>query len=159
MKGCERFLNDANLAFFIDNSIVLFIFVRLLITMSGMSGCIKNIIYLLVIMLLFPFSMLAGEELGHIPNKPKVDPLILKNIFSYSPFYARAVDEYKADLYLKGRVKVHKSNKLVRYIPSMFRLENGVDDYILESVSEMHYTEKSRPCLPHSQETRGRLLM
>lgn len=139
MKGCECFLNDANLAFFIDNSIVLFIFVRLLITVSGMSGCIKNIIFLLVIMLLFPFSMLAGEELGHIPNKPKVDPLILKNIFSYSPFYARAVDEYKADLYLKGRVKVHKSNKLVRYIPSMFRLENGVDDYILESVSEMHY--------------------
>ena len=139
MKGCECFLNDANLAFFIDNSIVLFIFVRLLITMSGMSGCIKNIIFLLVIMLLFPFSMSAGEELGHIPNKPKVDPLILKNIFSYSPFYARAVDEYKADLYLKGRVKVHKSNKLVRYIPSMFRLENGVDDYILESVSEMHY--------------------
>ena len=104
-----------------------------------MSGCIKNIISLLVVMLLFPFGMSAEKDAGYIPDKPHVDPLILKNIFSYSPFYARAVDEYKADLYLKGRVKVHKSNKLIRYIPSMFRLEDGVDDYILESVSEMHY--------------------
>ena len=53
MKGCECFLNDANLAFFIDNSIVLFIFVRLLITMSGMFGCIKNILFLLAVLLLF----------------------------------------------------------------------------------------------------------
>ena len=33
-----------------------------------------------------------------------------------------------------------KQNKLMRYIPSMFRLENGVDDYFMESFSEMHYT-------------------
>ena len=104
-----------------------------------MLGCIKNIISLLAVMLLFPFGMSAEKDSDYIPDKPHVDPLILKNIFSYSPFYARAVDEYKAELYFKGRVKVHKSNKLIRYIPSMFRLENGVDDYILESVSEMHY--------------------
>ena len=76
-----------------------------------MSGCIKNIISWLVVVLLFPFNMSAEEDFVPMPNKPHVDPLILKNIFSYSPFYARAVDEYKAELYLKGRVKVHKSNK------------------------------------------------
>ena len=86
-----------------------------------MSGCVRNIISWLVVMLLFPFSISAENDFVHVPDKPHVDPLILKNIFSYSPFYARAVDEYKADLYLKGRVKVHKSNKLIRYIPSMFR--------------------------------------
>ena len=87
---------------------------------------------LMAMMLLFPFGLMAEKDSGRIPDKPHVDPLILKNIFNYSPFYARAVDEYKAELYMKGRVKVHKSNKLIRYIPSMFRLENGVDDYILE---------------------------
>lgn len=104
-----------------------------------MSGYIKNIICLLVVLLLFPFALSAGKEESGMSDKPKVDPLILKNIFNYSPFYARAVDEYKAEIYLKGRVKVHKSNKLIRYIPSMFRLEKGVDDYILESVSDMHF--------------------
>ena len=90
-------------------------------------------------MMLFPFSMSAKREEKRIPDKPAVEWLILKNIFQYSPFYARAVDEYKAELYLKGRIKVHKSNKLIRHIPSMFRLEKGVDDYMLESVSEMHF--------------------
>ena len=99
----------------------------------------KNILYLLVVMMFFPLGLSAKRDKRHIPDKPAVERFILKNIFNYSPFYARAVDEYKADLYLKGRVKVHKTNKLIRYIPSMFRLEEGVNDYILESVSEMHY--------------------
>lgn len=117
----------------------MYIFVRLLTYLIGMLGYFKKIVCLLA-MLLLPFALMAeGKEGSRIPDKPKVDQLILKNIFDYSPFYARAVDEYKADLYLKGRVKVHKSNRLIRYIPSMFRLEKGVDDYILESVSEMHY--------------------
>ena len=104
-----------------------------------MFGCIRNILCLLLVMMLFPFSMSAKGEEKRIPDKPAVEWLILKNIFQYSPFYARAVDEYKAELYLKGRIKVHKSNKLIRHIPSMFRLEKGVDDYMLESVSEMHF--------------------
>lgn len=104
-----------------------------------MFGCIRNILCLLLVMMLFPFSMSAKREEKRIPDKPAVEWLILKNIFQYSPFYARAVDEYKAELYLKGRIKVHKSNKLIRHIPSMFRLEKGVDDYMLESVSEMHF--------------------
>jgi len=89
---------------------------------------------------IFPLSLLAEETSPHISNKPFVPDSILQNIFQFSPFYSKIVDEYKADVYLKGRVKVHKSNKLVRYIPSMFRLEKGVNDYIIESISEMHYT-------------------
>ena len=92
-------------------------------------------------LLLFSFSLasFAGEGEGAGFDKPSVPDHILQNIFQFSPFYSRIVDEYKADLYLKGRVKVHKTNRLVQYIPSMFRLEDGVDDYIIESVSEMHY--------------------
>ena len=73
-------------------------------------------------------------------DKPLVPDSILRNVFQFSPFYSKIVDEYKADLYMKQRVKVHQQNKLVRYIPSMFRLEKGINDYILESLSEMHYT-------------------
>ena len=91
-------------------------------------------------MMLFPLSIVAQETDGRTPEKPHVPDSILQNLFQFSPFYSRIVDEYKADLYMKGKVKVHKTNKLVKYIPSMFRLEEGVKDYLIESLSEMHYT-------------------
>jgi len=99
-------------------------------------------IYILVSLIgaFFPLSILAEERNDSILHEQVVPDSILQNIFQFSPFYSKIVDEYKADLYLKGRVKVHKSNKLVKYIPSMFRLEKGVNDYIIESMSEMHYT-------------------
>ena len=100
----------------------------------------RIVMVVLCAILLFPLSLWTEENKGPIPDKPLVPDSILNNIFEFSPFYSKIVDEYKADLYLKGRVQVHKSNKLVRYIPSMFRLEKGVNDYIIESLSEMHYT-------------------
>ena len=101
---------------------------------------IRKIVALWFLFLLFPSVLMAEEGNSRVPDRPLVPDSILQNIFQFSPFYSRIVDEYKADLYIKGRVKVHKSNKLVRYIPSMFRLEKGVNDYIIESLSEMHYT-------------------
>jgi hypothetical protein len=92
------------------------------------------------VLMLFPLSLMAEETPQRISEKPHVPDSILQNIFQFSPFYSKIVDEYKADVYLKGKVKVHKINKLVEYIPSMFHLEDGVDDYLIESFSEMHYT-------------------
>ena len=99
-------------------------------------------IYILVSFMLsfFPISLSAMEKSDSVSHYQVIQDSILQNIFQFSPFYSKIVDEYKADVYLKGRVKVHKSNKLVRYIPSMFRLEKGINDYIIESLSEMHYT-------------------
>ena len=107
--------------------------------MEGLRKYIRKIVAICLLFFLFPFVSLAEGAEGVGYDKPLVPDRILQNIFQFSPFYSRIVDEYKADLYLKGRVKVHKTNKLVRYIPSMFRLEDGVDDYIIESMSEMHY--------------------
>ena len=90
--------------------------------------------------MLFPLGMMAKDSKVSLPDKPVVPDSILQNIFQFSPFYSKIVDEYKADLYLKGKILVHKSNKLVKYIPSMFRLEDGIKHYIIESLSEMHYT-------------------
>ena len=104
-----------------------------------MLGSIRKIGAICLMAFIFPFVVMAEEEMGRISEKPAVPDSILNNIFQFSPFYSKIVDEYKADLYIKGRVKVHKANRLVKYIPSMFRLEKGVDDYIIESVSDMHY--------------------
>lgn len=105
-----------------------------------MSVSVKNMIRVLMAILVFPLSLMAEDNRKPVSEKPHVPDYILQNIFEFSPFYSKIVDEYKADVYIKGRVKVHKSNKLVKYIPSMFRLEKGVNEYIIESLSEMQYT-------------------
>lgn len=101
---------------------------------------LKIVGYVFVFLLSFPLGMMAEDTKAVIPDKPAVPDSILQNIFQFSPFYSKIVDEYNADLYLKGKVLVHKSNKLVKYIPSMFRLEKGINHYLIESLSEMHYT-------------------
>ena len=104
-----------------------------------MCKYLRNILIISLLTMLFPFALMAEENDMTIPGKQHVPDSIMQNIFQFSPFYSHIVDGYKADVYLKGRVKVQKQNKLVRYIPSMFRLEDGVDDYFMESFSEMHY--------------------
>ena len=105
-----------------------------------MYRVLKIAVYILIICVLFPLGIMAKDSKVALPDKPVVPDSILQNIFQFSPFYSKIVDEYNADLYLKGKVLVHKSNKLVKYIPSMFRLEEGVRHYIIESLSEMQYT-------------------
>jgi len=104
-----------------------------------MVRIIKCLLVCCVLTLCTGGVLCAKESQKEAYDKPFVPDSILQNVFQFSPFYSRIVDEYKADVYMKQRVKVHKQNKLVRYIPSMFRLEKGVNDYILESLSEMHY--------------------
>ena len=105
-----------------------------------MCRSLRKITILCLLVFVFPLALPAEEDRGRIPEKPLVPAHILENIFQFSPFYSRIVDEYKADIYLKGRMKVHRSNRLIKYIPSMFRLEKGEKDYLIESLSEMHYT-------------------
>ena len=104
-----------------------------------MVRIIKCLLVCCVLTLCTGGVLCAKESQKEAYDKPFVPDSILQNVFQFSPFYSRIVDEYKADVYMKQRVKVHKQNKLVRYIPSMFRLEKGVNDYILESLSEIHY--------------------
>lgn len=99
-----------------------------------------QIVRLIILCLLLPLAIHAKRDKIDMPDKPVVSDSILQCIFQFSPFYSRIIDEYKADLYLKGKVKVHKRNHLIRYVPSMFRFEKHINDYLMESLSEMHYT-------------------
>lgn len=99
-----------------------------------------RIVWLMLFCVLCPMAVQAGDKPVGMSGKPAVSDSILQCIFQFSPFYSRIIDEYKADLYLKGRLKVHKRNHLIRYVPSMFRFEKHVNDYLMESLSELHYT-------------------
>ena len=61
-------------------------------------------------------------------------------MFHSASIYSHEVKGYKGDLYLKGHLKVHKQNRIIKYVPSMFRLEKGINDYFHESISELQYT-------------------
>lgn len=99
-----------------------------------------RIVGFILLCLLLSLSAFAKRDKIDMPDKPVVSDSILQCVFQFSSFYSRIIDEYKADLYIKGRLKVHKRNHLIRYVPSMFRFEKNVNDYLMESYSEMHYT-------------------
>ena len=100
----------------------------------------RIIIGVLCLWYMFAFSVKADNDRVYERQMTAVSDTILKSIFQFSSLYSKVIDEYKADMYMKGTMKVHKKNRLIRYIPSMFRLVDGVDEYIIESISEMHYT-------------------
>ena len=65
----------------------------------------------------------GGNQALASSYKPYVADTILTRIFRSASVYAEEVGEYKADLYLKGRLQIHKQNKIIKYVPSMFRFE------------------------------------
>ena len=69
--------------------------------MEGLRKYIRKIVAICLLFFLFPFVSLAEGAEGVGYDKPFVPDRILQNIFQFSPFYSRIVDEYKADLYLK----------------------------------------------------------
>lgn len=74
-----------------------------------------------------------------IPSGHSLDDIIDKTIET-APIYKNLIEEYTANLYTKGYINIKKSNILINYIPSMFKLKKGIKEYITESYSELHYT-------------------
>lgn len=65
---------------------------------------------------------------------------IMEKVIFFAPFYERIVDDYRAELYIKGRVNIRKKNHLIRFLPSMFRIKKGVREYMMETYSDLHFT-------------------
>lgn len=107
---------------------------------------LRNIYHVIfrLLVCLFVWSYITavggGNQALASSYKPYVADTILTRIFRSASVYAEEVGEYKADLYLKGRLQIHKQNKIIKYVPSMFRFEKGINDYIHESISGLRYT-------------------
>lgn len=59
---------------------------------------------------------------------------------TFAPFYEKIVNDYRADLYIKGKLNIWKKNFMFRYLPKMFRMQKGVREYLMESYSDLHFT-------------------
>ena len=86
---------------------------------------------------------MAENVISLVPKRTLVPDSILDKIFYSATRYSSVVKEYKSELYLKGLFKVHHTNRIMKYLPSMFRLEKGINNYIHESISDIHYTAPS----------------
>lgn len=86
---------------------------------------------------------LKAEDLSVHPSvdlhRLSADSLMSK-VISFAPLYENIIGEYRASVYVKGRVNVRKKNYLLRYVPSMFRLKRGVRDYMIEMSSDLHFS-------------------
>ena len=102
----------------------------------------RSLLIGVLICLLLPFTRKAEASRVSYPKDKyavSADSIMEKVIF-FAPFYERIVESYKAELYIKGRVNIRKKNRLLRYIPSMFRLRKGVREYMMETYSDLHFT-------------------
>ena len=96
---------------------------------------------LAVLALCFTVVPARGETAGRGERYSQAAPdSVLARMFDASAAHSVKVKDYKCELYLKGHLKVHKQNRIIKYLPSMFRLEKGVNDYLYESISDLHYT-------------------
>lgn len=72
-------------------------------------------------------------------DKLMVFDFIFQCIFQFLLFYFCIIDEYKVDLYIKGKVKVYKCNYFICYVLFMFCFEKYINDYFMEFFSELYY--------------------
>ena len=96
-------------------------------------------ILVLVLFLLVPKGR-ANSVLNLYTSEPITVDSILHNVMTFTPFYEKIVNDYRADLYIKGKLNIRKKNFMFRYLPKMFRMQKGVREYLMESYSELHFT-------------------
>ena len=94
-----------------------------------------------ILLVNFSVRMIAQDsEAQVVIRKSFVPDSILTHIFNMASTHSETVKEYNAELYLKGNLQIHHQNRIIKYIPSMFRFEKGISRYIHESISDLHYT-------------------
>lgn len=65
---------------------------------------------------------------------------LLQNIYNSSPVYKDTIEEYRAQLYVRAFLDIKKKNIIFRHIPHLLKTEKNVNQYLLETFSDIHYT-------------------
>ena len=89
---------------------------------------------------ILPYHGNAENIISLIPKVSYVPDSVLNKMYASASIYSNEVKSYKSYLYLKGMLTVHHKNKIIKYMPSMFKLEDSIRYYMHESVSELQYT-------------------
>lgn len=68
---------------------------------------------------------------------------LLQRLYSVAPVYKDTVREYRANLYVRALLNIDKKNFLFRYIPQILHSEKDINQYLLETYRDIHYTYPS----------------
>ena len=79
-------------------------------------------------------------EAGRDHSKDAFADSIVRNARDMAKVYVSRVQDYKADMYVKGLVNVKRKNFFIRYLPKMFKVRKGVREYVMETYNDLHYT-------------------
>ena len=97
-------------------------------------------IYAIFLLFLLVWQNGKANDAIYSFDKKSVGDSIMNHVRIFAPLYETIVSEYRAGLYIKGRMDIKKKNFILRYVPSMFSLQKGVRNYLLETYSELHFT-------------------
>ena len=95
---------------------------------------------LLCFLWLVPHQVRAEDAPYVYQGHPISADSIMDKVIFFAPLYESIVDAYKAELYIKGRINIRKQNKLLKFIPTMFRIRKGVKEYMMETHNELSFT-------------------
>jgi hypothetical protein len=68
----------------------------------------------------------------------KADSIVLK-VMESRDFYGKYIDEYDANVYIKGNTQIKKKNFLYRYAPDFLYLDRKGHNTFIESLIKVHY--------------------
>ena len=100
-------------------------------------------LFLICFCIMMPWFGKSENIVSLFPKDRVVPDSILGKMYSSASIYSNEVKSYKANMYLKGTITVHNRNRIIKYIPSMFKLEDSISNYMHESISELQYTAPS----------------
>ena len=101
----------------------------------------KILIGCILCMFSFTLKGAAGNYIMNPYTRQEISAdSIIGCVMTFAPLYETIVSDYRANLYIKGKMDIQKKNFILRYVPSMFRLQKGVREYLLETYSDLHYT-------------------
>jgi hypothetical protein len=66
---------------------------------------------------------------------------ILLKMFEYQEYYGKYIDEFDADVYIKGTGYVNKKNILSRYAPDFLYLDKRGKNTFVESIIKVHFKQ------------------
>lgn len=105
--------------------------------MRSASSCIQQLIQAVCLVFFLITVQAANGKTVRIHEA--VDRLV-DSLHTHSPKHREAVQSYWAGVYTKVYLDIKNRNFLFRHIPSLFHSERGVDEYLLETFSRVHYT-------------------
>jgi len=94
---------------------------------------IKNIFILSFFFFSFNAVFCFGNGLG------KADSIIMKTL-EFRDLYGKYIQEYDAQIYIKGNTQVLKKNKLFKYAPDFLYWDKKGNNSFVESIVDVHYS-------------------